>query len=715
MRPLLAWLRITVWGWALLAAPAEAAELTLWHAYRNQEAAGLEAACQAFTRETGVDVNLLAVPFGAFDSKLETAIPRGNGPDVFVAAHGSLAKWVAMDLVEPAPEAVPDLRESLDRAVHYQGTRWGVPLAYKSLVLFYDPSVIDAPPETTEQLLALAHQHTEGDRFGLAYQAAEPYFHAMWMHAFGARLVDEQGRIALDDPRHVPALAYSKKLAVDEGIMPGEPTAPLVAQLFDDGRAAMVISGPWFLAEIDREAGIAPLPRVTEAGGSPAAPFLSIEAAFVADQSAQPELAHELAAFLAGEQGATLRSTLGSQAVSHTGVAAEGALVEALQVQADSAIPLPVHPRMDAAYESQARALRRVLRGTATPAEGASEAAHHFEVLDRPAPVAVSPTPYLVVLGLALLGALAFVFAPLREASFRARVHAHRWDYAWVAPAGVAMVLLVALPFVTGASVSLFAHDGGEWTFVGLTHFLDILLARDWPLTSPLSFWFTLAVTVGWTIANVLLHVSIGVALALLLREPWVRMRSMWRALLIVPWAVPNYITALIWKGLFHRQYGAINALVVAVGGDPVDWFGSWATAFAANLATNTWLGFPFMMVVTLGALQSIPRDLEEAAEVDGADWWFRMRHVTLPLLMPALLPALILGSVWTFNMFNVVYLVSAGEPDGGTEILISEAYRWAFSRGNRYGYAAAYAVLIFGVLLAYSRGANKLAGRKVL
>ena len=121
------------------------------------------------------------------------------------------------------------------------------------------------------------------------------------------------------------------------------------------------------------------------------------------------------------------------------------------------------------------------------------------------------------------------------------------------------------------------------------------------------------------------------------------------------------------------------------------------------------------MMVVTLGALQSIPRDLEEAAEVDGADGWQRFRHVTLPLLQPALLPAVVLGSVWTFNMFNIIYLVSGGEPDGSTEILISQAYRWAFTRGHRYGYASAYAVIIFGVLVLYGRVANRLAGKKVV
>jgi arabinogalactan oligomer/maltooligosaccharide transport system permease protein len=105
------------------------------------------------------------------------------------------------------------------------------------------------------------------------------------------------------------------------------------------------------------------------------------------------------------------------------------------------------------------------------------------------------------------------------------------------------------------------------------------------------------------------------------------------------------------------------------------------------------------MMVVTLGALSRIPSEIEEAAALDGAGRWQRLRHVVLPLLAPALLPALVLGAVWPFNMFNIVFLVSGGEPDGATDILVSQAYRWAFTRGHRYGYAAAYAVLIFVIL----------------
>jgi len=145
-----------------------------------------------------------------------------------------------------------------------------------------------------------------------------------------------------------------------------------------------------------------------------------------------------------------------------------------------------------------------------------------------------------------------------------------------------------------------------------------------------------------------------------------------------------------------------------------VAWFSQFATSFAANLCTNTWLGFPFMMVVTLGALQAIPGELEEAAAIDGATGWQRFRHVTWPLLRPALMPAVILGSIWTFNMFNIIYLVSAGDPDGGTEILISEAYKWAFTRQAQYGYASAYALLVFGILVLYTLVTKKVTGGEV-
>src|SRR2546423_5708173 len=270
-------------------------------------------------------------------------------------------------------------------------------------------------------------------------------------------------------------------------------------------------------------------------------------------------------------------------------------------------------------------------------------------------------------------------------------------------PAAAATGILIFLPFAVGLALSLFEHPEGAWSFVGLANFVDILAARTYGPMEPLSFYFALAVTILWTVVNLAIHVSLGLSLALLLNRPLLKLKPIYRVLLIVPWAVPNYITALMWKGLFHRQFGAINGVLAWLGVEPLSWFTRFSTAFAANVATNTWLGFPFMMVVALGALQSIPADLYEAAEVDGASKWTQFRRITLPLLRPALLPAGILGSVWTFNMFNVIYLVSGGEPGGSTDILVSDAFRWAFQRNEQYGFAAAYSVLIFFVLLAWS------------
>ncbi len=309
--------------------------------------------------------------------------------------------------------------------------------------------------------------------------------------------------------------------------------------------------------------------------------------------------------------------------------------------------------------------------------------------------------PASIIALVALTVALLERSGAIAKAAAEARTN--RVAYTFLAPAGLAMLMLVLIPFGVGLLLGFYDHAHGEWRFVGFSNFVDILSGGGRSFTDPLNFWFTLGVTVAWTFGNVVLHVTIGVAFALVLRQSWLRGKGIYRVLLILPWAIPNYITALIWRGMFQSEYGAVNAILDVLGLDKVGWFSSWATAFTANVTTNTWLGFPFMMVVALGALESIPRDMYEAAEVDGATSWQRFFHITLPQLRPALLPAIVLGSIWTFNMFNVIYLVSEGAPAGGTDILVTEAYRWAFERGERYGMAAAYATLIFLILLVWT------------
>ena len=305
----------------------------------------------------------------------------------------------------------------------------------------------------------------------------------------------------------------------------------------------------------------------------------------------------------------------------------------------------------------------------------------------------------LATLAWALAGALLFFFALVPVARLIREVRTQPKTFLYVAPAIVGMVVLVFIPFITGVGLSFYKYHlaGSSYEFIGFGNFAEIIAPSA---GAGVHFWRTLGVTTLWTTLNVFLHVSLGLGIALVLNQTRLRGKGIYRVLLILPWAIPSYITALLWRAMFLEE-GPIAAGLGVVGIGPISWFDdNFLTNFIPNLVTNTWLGFPFMMVVAMGALQSIPTDLYEAAELDGASAWQRFRHITLPLLRPALLPAVILGSIWTFNQFNVIYLVSMGR--GHTEILITEAYK-QFHQFNRYGYAAAYAFMIFLILLAYT------------
>lgn len=277
-----------------------------------------------------------------------------------------------------------------------------------------------------------------------------------------------------------------------------------------------------------------------------------------------------------------------------------------------------------------------------------------------------------------------------------------------VAPAALGLAILIGWPLLwqlnvsfTNMSLREFRNPGflglGEGMFVGLDNYAEVLSRPVLKLTG---FWQLFAQTVVWTSVNVFFHVTLGMALALLLHRR-MRGKGIYRALIILPWAVPQIIALLVWRTEFNYEFGAANQLLGLIGLGPVPWLSDPFWNFTAMIITNVWLGIPFMMVIILGGLQSISSEYFEAAEIDGASSRQSFRAITMPLLRPVLTPAIILGTVWTFNNINVPFFINQNELET-SDILVTALFRQAF-QFNRYGDAAAFAFVIFLILLAFT------------
>jgi ABC-type sugar transport system permease subunit len=220
-----------------------------------------------------------------------------------------------------------------------------------------------------------------------------------------------------------------------------------------------------------------------------------------------------------------------------------------------------------------------------------------------------------------------------------------------------------------------------------------------------------------WTIVfaalSVLTTFALGLFLAILLNDPYLKFRRFYRVLLIVPYAIPAFISVLVWRGLLNTNMGIINHVLMQLFQLKISWLENPWWARASILLVNLWMGYPYMMIVSLGALQSIPGELYEAARIDGANWYYRFFKITMPLLLMPLAPLLIGSFAFNFNNFTLIRLLTEGGPPmigaqtpaGWTDILISYTYRLSFegARGNQMGLAAAVSMVIFIIIATIS------------
>jgi len=371
-------------------------ELVVWHAYRGGEKAAFERAVAEYNKAKGgsVKVTSLAVPYDAYADKITAAVPRGKGPDVFIYAQDRLGGWIeAGNTIEPLDFFLEDeitsrFLPTTMEAMTYQDTVYGLPLNYKVITQIYNKKLVSSPPKTSAELVATAQKMTDAavGKFGLAYAYNDFYYHAALMNAFGGGVFDANGKPSMNSAENVKALDYLMMWADEKGILPAEPSTALITSLFNEGRAGIVFSGPWFLGEIQGiDYGLAPLPTIDEAG-SPMKPWMTVEGVYVAAPSKHKDEAYDFATFLTDKPAGVIMAIEGRQTPANSAVyddakVAADPILQAFRKQVEVAVPMPNVPEMTMVWSPATSAMNVIIKKNATPKAAMEEA--QKEVVQR--------------------------------------------------------------------------------------------------------------------------------------------------------------------------------------------------------------------------------------------------------------------------------------------------------------------------------------------
>ena len=765
-------------------------------------------AVDAFSLETGVEVDSTRVSYDDADQLFLTAAQGGEAPDLIRVSSDSLGKFGeyrvdgAPLFEDLRPHLTPAERSSFDPAsldsMRYGDSLYAVPASFDCLSLIYNKALFEGMEEPNENW-TLDDLMAAGEQVGLEFPVKNAYWWFAFMGGYGGELFDDQGVPTLDENGSAESLEWMMDLELEHEIVSTGTQIISMENSFEAWDTGMIIDGPWNWARYGKgieDLGQTLLPKVTQ-DGDHLSPLVTYKGWAVSKFSPEKVAATDLALYLSSDEVQkefalqTYTIPTSQELKQDPDILADPVLTGFIE-QAELGTPAPTTLGMSKVYIALAPAFERVYTGTmgaqealtmadenltkmideadradkASLIEGyrtidvafefgegnhtvfvdgdihtvilqgetkldtfsgcqssySSESTyecsltgmipnqeHHITVNDSSGMIyeeyATSSVEDILPEGKGTSGILfaigSIILSLIALLSYGAwkdrKKTSARGSHFYIAPALLALAVLTFYPVFYGFWLSLTDANVtrlGDESFIGLDNFWEVFVAEG--------FLKVTLFTLVWTVTNVVAHIAIGLFLAVLLNDERLRGRVGYRTIMLLPWAIPSYISVLIWRGMFLPD-GLLNDLL----GTDLNLLADPTGAQVIVILVNIWLGVPFMMMSLSGALQAIPREMYEAAEVDGVSNWDQFRHLTLPNLKSALVPLSLLGFIWTFNMFNVIYLMTDGGPNlgygpGSTDILITYVYDVAFIDGQ-YGIAAAWSVVIFAMLLIFS------------
>lgn len=596
-----------------------------------------------------------------------------------------------------------DLFAGLDAAVTWRGEAWAAPWFVDVGMLYRRKDLVPEAPRTFAALAEAARAPGPAPGFvwqGARYEGLTCVFLEV-AGGMGAQLLDDDGRVVVDSPAAVRALEAMRAWTAD-GVSPGDVVSMQEEQArfaFQTGGARFMRNWPYAAALMppDIPWAVSPMPTDGAPGSRPTA-ALGGGALAINARTRHPQEAAALVAFLTSPEALLERARLTGQYPPRPSLYDEPALAAALAIDIDDArriiegaTPRPVTPIYTELSAILQVHLHRALTGQAEPRVALEDAAREMRALvdargvaeapvaDAATAPAAAPTPAAQPPPVrALLVLLAIAVGVFIVVVSRSRDRDERLAWGLALPALVVMALAAAVPLALTAWESLHDRDlRMPWRgapFVGLSGYVDVLSSER--------FLSALAHTLFFTATTVALEVLLGLALALALHRTFFG-RGLVRSSVLVPWAMPTVVAGVLWRFLFEGP----------VLSDPL-------LAWIPLIVADVWKTTPFVALLLLAGLAGIDESIDEAARMDGAGWWMRLTRITLPLLAPALLVAVVFRSLDAVRVFDLVVVLTGGGPGTATEPLTLLTFD-AFLRKLRFGEGAALSMIVFAMTMS--------------